>query len=75
MIDPSAPLELLPLVGGAVVGGGVVGGGVVGGVVVGGADVGGGVVGGVVCLDFEGLTEDGGLPGLDDFPDSPGPDG
>jgi hypothetical protein len=72
MIDPSRPPPL-PLVGGVVVGGGVVGGGVVGGVLVGGLVVGGVVVGGVVCLDFDGLAEDGWLAGLDDFPDFPVP--
>ncbi len=31
------------------------------------------MVGGVVCLDFEGLAEDGWLAGWDAFPDLPVP--
>jgi hypothetical protein len=66
------PPELLPLPGAVVsVGVGDTGG------VEGGGELGGGgelVLGGAeVCLDFEGVAEDGWLPGLEDFPDFPAP--
>jgi hypothetical protein len=67
MIDPRVPPELVPLVGVGELDAVSVGEG--------DDDVSDGVgdgeelVGGVVCLDFEGVAEDGLLPGLDDFPD------
>lgn len=64
MIDPSTPLESLGVVVGEPVSVGLAGGVLDGG----GALVDGGG-GGVVCLDFEGLAEDGLLPGLDDIPE------
>jgi hypothetical protein len=70
MIVPRMPPEVLPLPCVVVpVGVGVVGVGV--GVELG---VGAAVVdGGEVCLDFEGVGEDGWPPGVDDFPDFPAP--
>lgn len=66
MIVPSTPLELVPVVGvgepDVVVG---VGDDDVGDVLGDGEEL----VGGVVCLEFDGLAEDGWLAGLDDCPD------
>jgi hypothetical protein len=71
MIVPRMPPEVPPPPGVVVsVGVGDAGG------VVGGVEVGVGWVvlgGGEVCLDFEGVAEDGWLPGLEDFPDFPAP--
>jgi hypothetical protein len=68
MIVPRMPPEVLPLPGAVVpVGEGEAGG------VEGGVELGGGgelLLGGAeVCLDFDGVAEDGWPPGLEDFPD------
>ena len=70
MIVPRMPPEELPPAGGVVSVGVGVGVGVVGVELGVGAAL---VDGGEVCLVFEGLAEDGWLPGLEDFPDFPAP--
>lgn len=70
MIEPSRPLELPPLDVGDELDGESEGDGdddEADGV----GDAGGLLAGGVVCVDFDGLAEDGWLAGLDDFPDFP----